>query len=456
MRGRGLSELTGLLELVQLQQKTLLDLSSCAKRYKLCAGDWVFITWYKSMSSAGVAVVSSHELGRVRDKSSSMKVAPDPLPVGGNSVRRPLDHSERMLDLIEHVYAAAQNPAAWAGVALRMAAAFDSTSAALLGLRGTSSYFISRTPDIEENPWANGRRTYRPPPGTAGEKCDTKHGPCETTVATQFCFERHDCAPFHNITSVISLGPAEELVITMRRSSAARAYDLVDEACVARFLPHLQRALQLGRQLEWLAAAQRAEFDRIDRSLTPTLIVDRRRTIAYSNEAAKTFLKRGDCIRNLGRRLSTTQHTPTERLKGMIVAATDDSAQGDSGSAGGLFVSRKDNLPAAIVCKRFSPVREDDSPSAILFIRASAAQQLTCDVLKSLFGLTHSEALVARALTEGKSIGEIASDAGISLNTTRVHLKNAFGKTGTSRQAHLVALLLHCAANLTADQFRPF
>ena len=386
-----------------------------------------------------------------------MKVAPDPLPVGGNSVRRSLDHSERMLDLIEHVYAAAQNPAAWAGVALRMAAAFDSTSAALLGLRGTSSYFISRTPDIEEDLWANGRWTYRPPPRTAGEKCDTKHGRREITVATQFCFERHDWAPFHNITSVISLGPAEELVITMRRSSAARAYDLVDEACIARFLPHLQRALQLGRQLERLAAARRADFDRLDQSHIPTFFVDRRCQIAYSNEAAKTLLEREDCIRNLGGRLCTTDDASTQRLKGLVVAATDASAQGNF-NGGTLFVPRKGNLPAAIVVNTLDPVSEGDlatgSPSAILFIRASATQLLTSDALKSLFGLTQSEALVAKALTDGKSVEEIASGAGVSLNTTRVHLKNVFGKTGTNRQAHLVALLLHCASDLTLD--RPF
>jgi DNA-binding CsgD family transcriptional regulator len=410
------------------------------------------------MSSASGVVVSSHEPDRVRDKNSFAKVAADPLLVGRNSVRRALDQSERMLDLIEHVYAAAQNPGAWAGVAVRIAAAFDSTSAALLALRGTSSYFISRTLDIEEDLWANGRWTHRPPLGTAGEQHDTEHGARETTVATQFCFERDDYASFHSISSVVSLGPAEELVITMRRSRAARAYDLVDEACIARFLPHLQRALQLGRQLERLAAAQRADFDRLAQSHTPTLIVDRRCQIAYSNDAAKTLLERGDCIRNLGGRLCTTDDASTQRLKGLVVAATDAFAQGNF-NGGTLFVARKGNLPAAMIVNTLNPVSEGDlatgSPSAILFVRASATQPLTNDALKSLFGLTQSEALVAKALTDGKSVEEIASGAGISLNTTRVHLKSVFGKTGTNRQARLVALLLHCASNLTVDQFHP-
>ena len=138
----------------------------------------------------------------------------------------------------------------------------------------------------------------------------------------------------------------------------------------------------------------------------------------------------------------------------MVAIAADASAQTNGG--GTLFVPRKGNLPAAIVV---NGLREDDlavgSASAILSVRASAAQLLTHHALKSLFGLTLSEALVAQALTGGKSIEEIASDAGVSLNTTRVHLKNVFGKTGTNRQAHLVALLFHCASNLNVDQFRP-
>jgi DNA-binding CsgD family transcriptional regulator len=170
------------------------------------------------------------------------------------------------------------------------------------------------------------------------------------------------------------------------------------------------------------------------------------------------LLERGDCIRNLGGRLCTTDDASTLRLKGLVVAATDACAQGKGG--GTLFVARKDNLPAVIVVNSLNPVREDDlaigSASAILFIRASAAPLLTSDALKSLFGLTQSEALVAKALTEGKSVEEIASGAGVSLNTTRVHLKSIFGKTGTNRQAHLVALLLHCASNLTVDQFHPY
>lgn len=58
------------------------------------------------------------------------------------------------------------------------------------------------------------------------------------------------------------------------------------------------------------------------------------------------------------------------------------------------------------------------------------------------FALTEAEMRVARALTEGRSLRLIAADFGISRTTVAFHLRNIFQKTGTARQAELVALLL--------------
>ena len=67
-------------------------------------------------------------------------------------------------------------------------------------------------------------------------------------------------------------------------------------------------------------------------------------------------------------------------------------------------------------------------------------------VLRSLFGLTPAEACIASMVAEGRSIEDIAARQRISLNTGRVHLKNIFAKTETTRQAQLVALILRTTA----------
>lgn len=58
------------------------------------------------------------------------------------------------------------------------------------------------------------------------------------------------------------------------------------------------------------------------------------------------------------------------------------------------------------------------------------------------FRLTPAEKRVAHALTEGKALTQIADGLGVSRTTIAFHIRNIFQKTGTERQAELVALLL--------------
>jgi DNA-binding CsgD family transcriptional regulator len=62
-------------------------------------------------------------------------------------------------------------------------------------------------------------------------------------------------------------------------------------------------------------------------------------------------------------------------------------------------------------------------------------------VMQEAFGLTHSEARLARDIAIGKTLPEIATVSGVSKETLRSRLKSIFDKTGTSRQAELATLL---------------
>jgi DNA-binding CsgD family transcriptional regulator len=59
-----------------------------------------------------------------------------------------------------------------------------------------------------------------------------------------------------------------------------------------------------------------------------------------------------------------------------------------------------------------------------------------------LFDLTPAEAKIAALLAEGQSIITITDELSISESTAKTHLRRIFEKTGTSRQAELVSLLL--------------
>ncbi|PWL16221.1 DNA-binding response regulator [Falsochrobactrum shanghaiense] len=62
--------------------------------------------------------------------------------------------------------------------------------------------------------------------------------------------------------------------------------------------------------------------------------------------------------------------------------------------------------------------------------------------LSGSYGFTPAEIRITQALTQGRNLTQIASDLGVSRSTVAFHMRNIFQKTGTGRQAELVALLL--------------
>ncbi len=84
----------------------------------------------------------------------------------------------------------------------------------------------------------------------------------------------------------------------------------------------------------------------------------------------------------------------------------------------------------------------ETTPIAMLIVKdPSKAGRPAKQVLASLYGLTPAEAAVAVALAEGQSLKTYADTQSVTVHTVRNQLKAIFGKTGTSRQADLVALL---------------
>ena len=67
------------------------------------------------------------------------------------------------------------------------------------------------------------------------------------------------------------------------------------------------------------------------------------------------------------------------------------------------------------------------------------------DTLRVVFDLTPAEARLAQGITRGDTLEEIATSLGIKMPTARTQLSAVFAKTGTRRQAKLVAILTRLA-----------
>jgi DNA-binding CsgD family transcriptional regulator len=58
--------------------------------------------------------------------------------------------------------------------------------------------------------------------------------------------------------------------------------------------------------------------------------------------------------------------------------------------------------------------------------------------MAAAFELTRGEARVLSGLLAGRTLAEVATDAGVTYATARTHLEAIFSKTGVNRQAELM------------------
>ena len=127
------------------------------------------------------------------------------------------------------------------------------------------------------------------------------------------------------------------------------------------------------------------------------------------------------------------------------------------GQAGAIPIAATPELPASIV--HVIPLRGAISgifsaASCLLVITAVARPQIaSAQVIQGLFDLTPAEAKVARGIAAGKTVDDLANEAGLAVGTVRQQLKSVFSKTGVSRQTELVAVLIGSALASPGKRF---
>jgi len=94
---------------------------------------------------------------------------------------------------------------------------------------------------------------------------------------------------------------------------------------------------------------------------------------------------------------------------------------------------------------RETTIQNGDNPTCFTILCAlSPLDQrrfATVRQLMELFALSAAEARLTRALCQGNSLEEYASDQGLKQPTVRTQLRSVLAKTGTGRQATLIRLV---------------
>jgi DNA-binding CsgD family transcriptional regulator len=97
-----------------------------------------------------------------------------------------------------------------------------------------------------------------------------------------------------------------------------------------------------------------------------------------------------------------------------------------------------------IMLERLAETCDDRCVAGIVMYLFDASRNMAviCTELARVFGLTKAETRLAEALVSGETTRAYSQAQGVSINTVYTHLKSLLSKTGVSRQAELVRLIL--------------
>ena len=210
--------------------------------------------------------------------------------------------------------------------------------------------------------------------------------------------------------------------------------------------PALAGAIALNRKLQSVSAE--ATIVQVLEALgLPALLLNARTGIRHVNDLAATALERGELIRDDSRGRLRICDLSAAALFGQALArfsGGEEAAQEDIVLRGevGEPVALLSLYPVASAAIE-GGLGWTCAPERLVLLtlrELSPRKTVPSQMLRRLFGLTAAEARLAARLAMGDTLSEAAGALAVSRETARTHLQAIFAKTGTHRQAALVAL----------------
>jgi DNA-binding CsgD family transcriptional regulator len=211
-------------------------------------------------------------------------------------------------------------------------------------------------------------------------------------------------------------------------------------------IPHIRRAVLIGKVIEQHQVKAAAMADVLDGIAAALVLVDAAGRVVQANAAALEMLNEGSVLRSTGGKFAAIDAQADRTLHDIFINAENgDAAVGVKGIAVPLF-SREGERYVAHVLPLTSGARRQAgvaySAVAAVFLRKAALElPHPLEAIASTFKLTTAEMRVLMMIVQFGSLQEVAPVLGVSEATVKTHLQRIFAKTDTSRQADLVKLV---------------
>ena len=206
---------------------------------------------------------------------------------------------------------------------------------------------------------------------------------------------------------------------------------------IAEIAGRMARIVGLAEKISRAGAEN--EVLTLDRAGCAALLIDKHGRVTRANRRAEDLFCSEFGIRK--GRLWTAANAGLSRLESFM--AEIEQAQSSSGPLPAPIIIARQGTPWLLI--EAMPVTSASNDlfegcRALLVVSDLTRPSITDAALLSLvFGLTSAEARLAAAICEGQDINGAAATFGVSRQTLRSQLKTVFAKTGSRRQAELVA-----------------
>jgi DNA-binding CsgD family transcriptional regulator len=224
---------------------------------------------------------------------------------------------------------------------------------------------------------------------------------------------------------------------------------------MALVIPHVRRALLIGKTVNLKQAEAVCFSDILDGLSAGMILVDGNARIVHSNAAGQAILDASDFLRAVCGRLVASDALVNAALRETLVGADGgDAAIGVKGIAlpltahdGERYVAHV--LPLTSGARRGAGLAYN--AVAALFVRKVALDAVSPpEIIGRMYKLTPTELRVLLAIVDVGGVPEVAASLGVAATTIKTHLGRLFEKTGVGRQADLVKLVAGCSTPLAS------
>jgi DNA-binding CsgD family transcriptional regulator len=241
-------------------------------------------------------------------------------------------------------------------------------------------------------------------------------------------------------------GVARSSLINIRMDASLGFENDDARARMSLLVPHLQRAVSIGRLFDQRRATEEALTAAINHVETAVFLVAANGTISFANEPATKMLNDGNLVRKVDQTLRAVAADTDRMLRDIFTSAADgDAALGVGGVAVPLTASADERWFAHVLpltSGRRQEIGQSSHATAAVFIRNTAPNAPPpLEAIAKLYKLTAGEVRVLNAMLKINGVKAMADMLGITEGTVRTHLHNLFRKTGTQRQSDLVKLV---------------